>query len=314
MREEDFRRLQERRRAVQVEREAVDDAQTAYPCAYIDDDLAAIANAASVSAELVRELAPRFEQAVWWYRIDSGNLKRTAPSVLVRRLDRIRTCAQLLLRDLRPGKAQRGRRRIAASAWRLLAALGVNAIDEADDGPDPQILQALAPAMPGVDRDAIIDACVRVGRICQCAETAEGGETAVQTLLRCAKSEARVVKRVGNILSPRGTPGRRAVNGWIARLLPIYKRITGRRPGTSVGAPERTSKGKASGPLIRFLAAAGKPIGLVFATNAWRMRVRHVMRRGRRRRRDVGITAGGRRSHPTRLHDHRGMGPNTQLD
>ena len=47
-------------------------------------------------------------------------------------------------------------------------------------------------------------------------------------------------------------------------MMGLYRRITGREPATSVGAPERPNEGIAAGPLIRFLEAAGKPLKIDF--------------------------------------------------
>jgi hypothetical protein len=75
-----------------------------------------------------------------------------------------------------------------------------------------------------------------------------------------------------------GNPGDDAVNGWIAAMLGIYRTITGKEPATSVGAPGRPNKGKAAGPLIRFLQAAGKPLKIEFSEDAWRSRVRTILK------------------------------------
>lgn len=76
---------------------------------------------------------------------------------------------------------------------------------------------------------------------------------------------------------PKGHQGD-AVNDWIAMMMGIYKAITGIDPGTSVGAPLRANEGKASGPLLRFLAAAGGPLCIVMSASAWRSRVRQELR------------------------------------
>ena len=45
-------------------------------------------------------------------------------------------------------------------------------------------------------------------------------------------------------------------------MMSLYGKITGRKPGTSIISPGRPDEGKAAGPLIRFLAAAGRPLGM----------------------------------------------------
>jgi hypothetical protein len=68
------------------------------------------------------------------------------------------------------------------------------------------------------------------------------------------------------------------VNDWIANMLGVYRTITGTEPATSVGAPERFNEGIASGPLIRFLQAAGRPLNIKFSEDAWRSRVRTILK------------------------------------
>ncbi len=54
--------------------------------------------------------------------------------------------------------------------------------------------------------------------------------------------------------------------------------ITGKEPATSVGGFDQPDEGIGRGPLIRFLAAAGAPLGLEFSGDAWRSRVRTVLK------------------------------------
>jgi hypothetical protein len=75
-----------------------------------------------------------------------------------------------------------------------------------------------------------------------------------------------------------GNPGDDAINGWVAAMMSLYRTITGKAPATSVGAPKRPNEGIAAGPLIRFLEAAGKPLGIEFSEDAWRSRVRTILK------------------------------------
>jgi hypothetical protein len=68
------------------------------------------------------------------------------------------------------------------------------------------------------------------------------------------------------------------VNDWIAAMLGIYRTLTGKEPATSVVAPTRSNEGKAAGPLIRFLQAAGEPLGISLSAEAWRSRVRMILK------------------------------------
>ena len=76
-----------------------------------------------------------------------------------------------------------------------------------------------------------------------------------------------------------GHTGDDAVNDWIAAMMGLYRRITGKEPATSVGGPERPNEGIAAGPLIRFFQAAGKPLEIEFSEDAWRSRVRTILKR-----------------------------------
>ena len=68
------------------------------------------------------------------------------------------------------------------------------------------------------------------------------------------------------------------MNDWIAAMLGLYRTLTGKEPATSVGASNRPNEGIAEGPLIRFLQAAGQPLNIEFSEDAWRSRVRTILR------------------------------------
>ena len=74
-----------------------------------------------------------------------------------------------------------------------------------------------------------------------------------------------------------GNSGDAAGNDCIAAMMSIYRRITGKKPATSVGATGR-NEGIPGGPLIRFLQAAGKPLGIQYGEDAWRSRVRTILK------------------------------------
>ena len=50
------------------------------------------------------------------------------------------------------------------------------------------------------------------------------------------------------------------------------------RQASSVGSPDRPNEGIAAGPLIRFLEAGGKPLKIAFSEDAWRSRVRTILK------------------------------------
>jgi len=89
--------------------------------------------------------------------------------------------------------------------------------------------------------------------------------------------------RIGKLTVLKGHRGEAAVNDWIAAMISIYKEITGKDPGISVGAPGKPGRGKAAGPLIRFLQAAGKPIGIQLSPESFAGRIKDIRTGGRRR-------------------------------
>jgi hypothetical protein len=56
----------------------------------------------------------------------------------------------------------------------------------------------------------------------------------------------------------------------------IYKQMTGNDPGISVVAHGRLGRGKAAGPLIRFLDASGKPVGIQLSPDSFAGRVKDI--------------------------------------
>jgi hypothetical protein len=70
--------------------------------------------------------------------------------------------------------------------------------------------------------------------------------------------------------------GDRAVNDWIADMMTLYRKITGRDARTSVGRPEGPNPGAEGGPVLRFLEAAGRPLGIENTPAGWRGHVRSI--------------------------------------
>jgi hypothetical protein len=67
-------------------------------------------------------------------------------------------------------------------------------------------------------------------------------------------------------------------------MMSLYKQISGKKPGISVGSPGRAGHGKPGGPLIRFLETAGKPLGIRLSSASLAGRIRDVLSGGRRRK------------------------------
>src|SRR5262249_28273873 len=108
-------------------------------------------------------------------------------------------------------------------------------------------------------------------------EIVQGVAAAVE-FERLAKHAAVHVAEVGKLTLQKGNPGDDAINDWAAVMMSLYRTITGKEPGTSVGGPERPNQGIAGRPLIRFLEAACKPLGIKSSEDAWRSRVRTILK------------------------------------
>ena len=218
---------------------------------YEQADFEQVANAIGVDVGQVAKHENLFEAAALWYRLNRRRPTRIAPSNLLRKLERV-----------------------ANSARRVLKNLGVNDPDEAADGPgDRDILNALA-LVGEPNEDPVIEATRRIGRLAEIFE----GVAAAAELERRAKKAATEVTEVGKLTVQQGHSGDDAVNDWAAAMMGLYRTITGEEPRTSVGGPGQTNEGIAAGPLIRFLMSAGNPLGIEFYEDAWRSRVRTVLK------------------------------------
>ena len=225
--------------------------------AYSSEDFEQVAAAFHVDVTRVRRHEKQFEAAAMWYRLGQNALKnqRAAPFVMRRRMTQIANDARKLLRHL-----------------------GVWDPAQAPDGPAVAVLQVLASTDEGTE-DEVVRATARIGRLVEIVEAAN----AVRELERRAQVGAEDVVRIGKLTVPKGHQGKAAVNDWIAAMMSIYKQITGKHPGISVGAPGRRRRGKAAGPLIRFLEAAGKPIGIQLSEDSFAGRIKDIRSGGRRR-------------------------------
>ena len=219
---------------------------------YEQSNFEQIATAIDVDVGQITKHANLFEEAARWYRLDKRRPRRTAPSSLRRKVDQV-----------------------AKDARRLLKSLGVSSPDEAADGPgDPEIRNALV-LLGEPNEDPVIEGTRRIGRFIEIIE----GVVAAAEFERRAEKAATEVTRVGKLTVREGNPGDDAVNNWTDAMMSIYRKITGKEPRTSVRRPNKPNEGIAFGPLIRFLQAAAEPIKEInFAEDAWRSRVRTILR------------------------------------
>jgi hypothetical protein len=210
-----------------------------------------IATAVGMEVRQIAKHENLFEAAALWYRLNRRRPTRIAPSNLRRKLDHV-----------------------ANTARRLLKSLGVNNPDEAVDGPsDLEILNALV-LLGEPNPDPVIEATRRIGRL---VEIIDCIAAAAEFDRRATKASTEVAE-IGKLIVREGNPGDDAVNDWIATMMGLYRMITGKEPATSVGAEGGPNEGIAAGPLIRFLQAAGDALGIKFSEDAWRSRVRTVLK------------------------------------
>jgi hypothetical protein len=217
---------------------------------YTTVNLEQIATAIGIPVKRVADLEAQLEAAALWFQLDRSRPRRAAPSKRREKLNQV-----------------------VKSARRLLKSLGINDPNEAADGPgDPEIFEALV-LIGEPDANPVMEATRRIARLVEIVD----GIAAAADFDRRAQKAAIEVAEIGRLTVREGNPGDDAVNEWIAAMMAVYRAITGKEPATSVGAPERANEGIATGPLIRFLQAAGRPLKIVFSEDAWRSRVRTIL-------------------------------------
>ena len=230
---------------------------------YSKEDFERIAAAIGKDTADVVKHEKLFDRGVFWFRLDCGSpfpkpkrSRRTPPS-------QMRTKMQ----------------QIAKSARRLLKDLGVHNTEDAYDGPgNLELLEVLAWAA-NYDENSVVTATRRIGRLTEILEAIE----AANDFEHWGCLAADEVIKFGQLTVPKEHQGDVAVNNWLALMMEAYREITGSEPATSVGAIEQPNEGIASGPFIRFLAAAGQPIGIEYSEDAWRSRVRTIQKQSQKR-------------------------------
>jgi hypothetical protein len=230
---------------------------------YSSEDYERIATAIGKDVGDVVEYKQLFEWAADWYGLDRGlprdvpaSPRRTPPSKMREKLLRIAKSASRLLNDL---KIQRNE---------------TKGYEEASDGPGNfELLEALAAVDPPSE-DAVIKATTRLGQLATLIDAVEAAKELEDRALKAADD----VIAIGKLTVPKGHEGDTPVNNWIAAMMEIYRKITGVEPATSVGHVDQANEGIASGPFIRFLQAAGRPLGLNYSEDALRSRVRTILR------------------------------------
>lgn len=151
-------------------------------------------------------------------------------------------------------------KKVEKDALRLLSSLRVESPAAAADGPgDPDMLELLT--YPKRSNEDLVLQLVE----------------SVAELARLAHEAADEVTKLDKLIGVKNNAGgERAVNDWIAEMMTLYRKITGREPGTSVGGPEGPNPGAEGGPFLRFLEAAGRPLGIENTPAGWRGQVRFI--------------------------------------
>jgi hypothetical protein len=253
---------------------------------YSQDDFERIADAIGKDVADVLHYRNEFEAAATWYRLNVPPAKRQEGPTLELRNQRIKKSkGPSGLRKQRSNEVRtlfelrKKAKQVEGVARKLLLHLGVPRPSEAPDGPgDGELLTFLA-SYSGSSEEEVIGATARIGRLAELLEAIDAGET----LKACAYKAAQEAVHFANLL-PKGHQGNVAVIGWIADMMSLYEKITGRKARTSIIAPNRPGEGKASGPFIRFLTAAGAPLGIIHSPESRRGRIRDNQTGGRRRK------------------------------
>lgn len=251
------------------------------------------------SAADIMAFAHKFEAAAMWYRLAMRRPRRMPRSKLVEKLNSIAKNARHLLKKLETDNREEAS--FAGGAGRLLTSLAIDDPVEASDGPgNPDVLAALTFG-GDFDEETVIEATRRIGQLAENEDPMQAANNVERrTIIVEAKEAACILERRalnalreleessdtyendGDLVKvnvvPKGYGGKVSENDWIAATMSLYEEITGRVAGTSVAKPGEPNEGKATGPLVRFLKAASKPLGIKLTEDALRGRVRTIQK------------------------------------
>jgi hypothetical protein len=219
------------------------------PPTYSPENLTEIAKTVGLSADDLAPFESQFEDAAVWYRLTQNSPKRLSPFKLRQRLISI-----------------------SKNAKKLLKNLSINNPENTLNGTiDPTVLAVLT-SHDGPGEDDVLQAADRMARLYEMVSIANAASD-IEKWAEVAKVRAIPVRK--RITLP-GHVGELATNYWIGDMMDIYQKLTGRKPATSTDPKSRPKAGKVTGPLVPFLAAAAKPLGLEMSPDAWRKRVRTI--------------------------------------
>jgi hypothetical protein len=200
---------------------------------YTDEDEQRIADAIGVDVAKVNAEHRSFEAAAEFWRSGARRPSRLPRARILGKLDRTRK-----------------------AAINLLNSLGIKDLEDAYDGPlDEDVVRGLTLSRDH-NEDALADATRQIGRLVEILGSVE----AILDLKQRAEAGAIEEERFAELTAFRHRTEDDVMNGWVARMMEIYQRITGKEPATSTGSAGQPNEGVGSGPLIRFLQAAASPL------------------------------------------------------
>jgi hypothetical protein len=240
---------------------------------YTNEDYQRISNAIGTDLTKVVAERNRFEGAVAWVRLGACRRLRHTPAATKKKLDRIRQ-----------------------AATKLLGHLGVASFDnKTNDLPPDTLLRALQ-LYEDKSEDALANAILQIYRLVEIFDAID----AARDLKQRADTGIEDEEVLGNLIVQKGHSENDVVNGWIAEMMTVYRRITGRNPTMSVGSPGSKDYGNPTGPFLKFLKAASEPVqaeldwlqhegdfpvDFKLTDKAWRSRVRSIKNtQGRQKR------------------------------
>jgi hypothetical protein len=251
---------------------------------YSQQDLTRIATALGVSVDEVLQCRNDFEAAATSYRLNIPPAKRQGGPTLELRNQRPKngkkTSELRKTRSKKPktlSELRKKAKQVEAAAQKLLLHLGVRRLSEALDGPgDGELLVFLA-SYSSSSEEEVTDATAKVGRLAELLEAI----SAAKSLEVCAYKAAQEAAEFAKLL-PKGHQGDVAAIGWIADMMSLYKRLSGKEPRFSVLRPG-PGRGQPAGRFLHFLRAAGEPLEIDLSPASARSRQRALKDPAQRR-------------------------------
>jgi len=255
---------------------------------YSREEYEQIAKAIGRTVAEVLQYQDEFEAAARWYRLSIPPVERDEGPTAELRLRKDPSkepetsdepASSTPQKPRTPYELRKKAKQVEAAAAKLLKHLGVCDHREAPDGPGDIDLLIFLASYGGATEEEVTNATAQVGRLAELLGSFRG----TKFLEACATRATQEAVRYSKLI-PEGHSGDSPENEWIAMIMSLYEKITGRKASTSTVAPGRPGRGKASGPLIRFLEAVGAPLGIKYSPDSWRGRIRDNQTGGRRQK------------------------------